>query len=237
MTREKTPPGPARSGADLAKASMAPNTRRAYEAALRGFEGSDYPETDAGVAAYLGELYDHGRSAAVAAIVVAALAFPSEAPGPGLSGGTGGGAGAGRLQAHGRGARLRTGGRDSLGAGGPRRGDGRTVRRPGRAARRRHHSGGERRAAPGIRDIEALDVGDVDLEEQTLLIRRSKTDQEGAGAVQFLGEPTVARVRAWLLGASLTGGGALPVPLQGGPVADGTPDGEEHAPHHHPPRP
>ena len=75
MTREKTPPGPARSGADLAKASMAPNTRRAYEAALRGFEGSDYPETDAGVAAYLGELYDHGRSAAVAAMVVAALRF------------------------------------------------------------------------------------------------------------------------------------------------------------------
>ena len=54
---------------------MAPNTRRAYEAALRGFEGSDYPETDAGVAAYLGELYDHGRSAAVAAMVVAALRF------------------------------------------------------------------------------------------------------------------------------------------------------------------
>ena len=57
-----------------------------------------------------------------------------------------------------------------------------------------------------VSEISALDVGDVNLEEQTLLIRRSKTDQEGAGAVQFLGEPTVARVRAWLLGAGLTEG-------------------------------
>ena len=61
--------------ADLAQASMAKNTRRAYEQALRGFERSGRPETDAGIAAYLGELYDHGRSAACAAMLVAALRF------------------------------------------------------------------------------------------------------------------------------------------------------------------
>ena len=37
----------------------------------------------------------------------------------------------------------------------------------------------------------------------TLTIRRSKTDQEGEGAVQYIGEPTVARVRAWLEAAGI----------------------------------
>ena len=40
----------------------------------------------------------------------------------------------------------------------------------------------------------------------TLTIRRSKTDQEGAGAVQYIGGPTVARVRAWLEAAGIAGG-------------------------------
>ena len=57
-----------------------------------------------------------------------------------------------------------------------------------------------------VSEVEALDVQDVDMEEQTVLIRRSKTDQEGRGAVQFLGEPTVERIRAWLTGSGLTRG-------------------------------
>ena len=40
----------------------------------------------------------------------------------------------------------------------------------------------------------------------TLTIRRSKTDQEGEGAVQYIGGPTVARVRAWLEAAGIAGG-------------------------------
>ena len=72
-----------------------------------------------------------------------------------------------------------------------------------------------------VSEISALDVGDVDLEEQTVLIRRSKTDQEGAGAVQFLGEPTVARVRAWLLGASLTQGALFRSLYKGGRLRTG----------------
>ena len=55
-----------------------------------------------------------------------------------------------------------------------------------------------------VSEISALYVDDVNLEEQTVLIRRSKTDQEGA--VQFLGKPTTERVRAWVLGAGLTQG-------------------------------
>ena len=57
------------------RASIAENTRRAYEAALRGFENSGCPETDAGVAAYLTGLYEKGRSAACATMAVAALRF------------------------------------------------------------------------------------------------------------------------------------------------------------------
>ena len=57
------------------RASLAENTRRAYEAALRGFESSGHPETDAGVAAYITGLYEKGRSAACAAMAVAALRF------------------------------------------------------------------------------------------------------------------------------------------------------------------
>ena len=89
MTRE-TGPGPIRDAAlgrtpapvrpmgavaDLAQASMAPSTRRSYGASLRGFERSGYPETDAGVAAYLGDLYEEGRTVSGATGVISALRF------------------------------------------------------------------------------------------------------------------------------------------------------------------
>ena len=57
-------------------------------------------------------------------------------------------------------------------------------------------------------DAAALDVEDLNAEDRTLTIRRSKTDQEGAGAVFHLGRPTLERVRAWL-GASGVKEGAL----------------------------
>ena len=202
---EQTPVHPRASAANLARASMSENTRRAYEVALRGFDRSGRPETDAGVAAYLGDIYDEGRTAAVAAMAVAALRFRA------------------RLQ-----------GRDSpVGPASERvlagfrrlaseRGYGQVAglrwEQSDRAAELAERSGG----LAGFRDaaiiavasdallrvseIEALDVSDVNLAEQTVLIRRSKTDQEAVGVVQFLGEPTVVRVRAWLEAASLTEG-------------------------------
>ena len=66
---------PPRASVDLVRASIADNTRRAYETALRRFEQSEYPETDGGIAAYLSHLYEQGRSAACAAMLVAALRF------------------------------------------------------------------------------------------------------------------------------------------------------------------
>ena len=58
-----------------------------------------------------------------------------------------------------------------------------------------------------VSEAAALEVADLEAEgANTLTIRRSKTDQEGEGAVQYIGGPTVARVRAWLAAAGITGG-------------------------------
>lgn len=204
---ENQPPrvGSLRTATDLMRASLAENTRRAYEAALRGFENSGHPETDAGVAAYITGLYEKGRSAACAAMVVAALRF--------------------RARLHGRSSPVGPAAERAL-AGFRRlaseRGRGQVTgvrwEQADRAASMAERSGG----LAGLRDaaiisvasdallrvseISALDVSDVHPEERTVLVRRSKTDQEGEGAVQFMGAPTVARVRAWLLGAALAEG-------------------------------
>ena len=198
-------PGPLWTAADLAQASIAENTRRAYEGALRQFEHSGCPETDAGVAAYLGRLYEQGRSAACAGMVVAALRFRASLHGrPSPVG-----AAATRVLAGFR--------REAVGRG---RGMVAGVRweQADRVAAMAEQQGG----LAGLRDaamvavasdallrvseIAALDVPDVDLAEQTVLIRHSKTDQEGKGVMQFLGQPTAARIRAWLRTSGLTDG-------------------------------
>ena len=69
----------------LLRASLAPNTLRAYRLALQHFAASGCPKTDAGVAAYLGQLYEAGQAPASAALVAAALACEAklrEAPSP-----------------------------------------------------------------------------------------------------------------------------------------------------------
>ena len=215
MTTGATPPDPAqdaaltrrpaRPAADLAKASMSGNTRRAYETALRGFEGSGNPETDAGVAAYLGGLYGEGHSAAVAAMAVAALRFRAKLnsrPSPVGAASERVLAGFRRLAAErgrGRVAGVRWEQADRAAALAEGDGDLAGLRDAAIVAVASD-------ALLRVSEIEALDIGDVNPAEQTVLIRRSKTDQEGEGAVQFLGEPTVARVRAWLAGAGLTEG-------------------------------
>lgn len=57
-----------------------------------------------------------------------------------------------------------------------------------------------------VSEVCELVVGDVEAEgEGTLLIGRSKTDQQGEGAVMYLGESTVWRVRRWIAVARLEG--------------------------------
>ena len=221
VTRGATPPDPARDAAlaktpadelaqahpaaDLVQASMSVNTRRSYEVALRGFECSGRPETDAGVAAYLGDLYEGGRSAASAAMAVAALRFRARLnnrPSPV-------GAASERVLAGFRRLAFERGYGQVAGV---------RWEEADRAAELAEAAGG----LAGLRDaaivavasdallrvseISDLDIQDVNLFEQTVLIRRSKTDQEGAGVVQFIGEPTAGRVRAWLEIASLSEG-------------------------------
>ncbi len=58
-----------------------------------------------------------------------------------------------------------------------------------------------------VSEASALHVADLEAEGgNTLTVRRSKTDQEGEGAAQYIGEPTVARVRAWMDAAGIADG-------------------------------
>ena len=190
---------------DLVQASIADNTRRAYETALRRFEQSEYPETDGGIAAYLSSLYEQGRSAACAAMVVAALRFRARlrgCPSPVGTATTRVLAGFRRL-ARGRGRGKVTGVRWEQ------------ADRAAAMAEQRGNLAGLRDAAIvavasdamlRVSEVAALDVSDVNLAGQTVLIHRSKTDQEGKGTAQFLGKPTTERIQAWLLNSGLTEG-------------------------------
>ena len=191
--------------ADLMRASIAENTRRSYEAALRGFEGSGHPETDAGIAAYLTGLYEGGRSVACAAMAVAALRFRAKLHGQPSPVG----ASASRVLA---GIRRMASERGRGKVAGVR------WEKADLAVEMAEGTGtlaGLRDAAIiavasdallRVSEVSALEVSDVDLSEQTVLIRRSKTDQEGKGVVQYLGEPTVGRIRTWLQESGLTEG-------------------------------
>ena len=194
-----------KASADLVRASIADNTRRAYETALRRFEQSEYPETDGGIAACLSSLYEQGRSAACAAMLVAALRFRARLRGcPSPVGAATSRVLAGfRRLARGRGRGKVTGVRWEQ------------ADRAAEMAEQRGNLAGLRDAAIvavasdamlRVSEVAALDVSDVNLAGQTVLIRRSKTDQEGKGTVQFLGKPTTERIRAWLLNSGLTEG-------------------------------
>ena len=189
----------------MVRASIADNTRRAYETALRQFEQSGYPETDGGIAGYLSSLYAQGRSVACAAMLVAALRFRAKLRGyPSPVGGVATRVLAGfRRLAQGRARGKVTGVRweqaDRAAAMAEQRGDMAGLRDAAILAVASD-------ALLRVSEVAALDVSDVDLAEPTVLIRRSKTDQEGKGTVQFLGKPTAERIRAWLLNCRFTEG-------------------------------
>ena len=217
-----TPTAPALpewAAADLARASIADNTRRAYAAALRKFERSAYPETDAGVAAYLGRLFEEGRSTACATQVVAALRFRAKLAGrPSPVGAAAARVLAGfRRQAQGRGrgqvAGVRWEQADRAMELAEGRGDLRGLRDAAILAVASD-------ALLRVSEMTDLDVSDVSLTEQTVRIRHSKTDQEGEGSVQFLGQPTVVRVRAWLDAACLTEGALFRAVRKGRPFGE-----------------
>ena len=166
---------------ELAGASLSENTRRAYAGALRRLDRwlDGRRLDDAALAAYLASLYETGRSPAVAGMAAAAVA---------ANGGGSVRARPGWFPAQGRRPRPRPGRRGPL-----------SEQADAVAA----NGGG---SVKGLRDA-ALDVADLEAEGgNTLTVRRSKTDQESAGAAQYIGEPTVARVRAWMAAAGIEDG-------------------------------
>jgi len=62
----------------------------------------------------------------------------------------------------------------------------------------------------------ALDVADLDLEAGTVMVRRSKTDQEGEGAILFLAPRTRVWLRRWLEAAGIAEGAVFRPLSRGG---------------------
>ena len=197
---------PSAAVAGLVAASIAENTKRTYAAALKRLDaalaGQDL--TDASLALYLARLHAAGLSPAVAAMAVAAVKFRfrlqglASPAGPAtdrvLAGLRREGKGRGRGQVDG----MRFSEVDTAAA--VAANDGGSVAGLRDAALLAVASDGLLR----VSEVAALDVGDVQAEADgsgRLLVGASKTDQEGRGAVLYLGAPTVSRVNAWLAAA------------------------------------
>ncbi len=196
---------------ELAAASISANTRVAYQGQLQRLY--DYldgqPLTDETLAEYLTSMHDDGKSPAVAGQLVAAVRFQSKTTGqPSPVGSVSNAVLAGlRRKGKGRGrgqvegirwrdadvmAALAANGNDSLA--GLR--DAAIIATMSDAMLR-------------VSELCALEVEDLTIEPDgsgRLLIRYSKTDQEGEGAVQYLGLRTVKRIRAWLQKAGISNG-------------------------------
>ena len=198
---------------ELIDASVSPNTLNAYQRAVKQFggwmAGAGVGEvTDSCIASYLVHLYEVGKSPATCGQVVAALRYyykqhGLENPvGPGanqvLAGIRRDGRDRGRGQVKGVGFA-----EAELAAKTAEKGE--TLRDLRDAALLAVMSDGLLR----ISEARALAVDDVTFEEDgtgRLLIRASKTDPEGEGAVLFLGPPTVQRIRRWLAAAEVADG-------------------------------
>ena len=184
----------------LAAASIAPNTRRAYTAALGRLDtwlaDMGVPLRDPALAEYLSEVFEDGKTPAVAAMVVAAVKFRAKLTGTESPVGAAttrvlaGFRRAGRTRGRGQVEGVRWEQADAAAA---------------LAANEETKLAGLRDAAVlavasdallRVSELAALTVADIDMTEQTITIQRSKTDQEGTGAVLFLGKPTIQRVQA-----------------------------------------
>ena len=205
-----------RGASNLAAASISENTRLAYQGALDRLQaflqerGQDLAGlTDEQLAEYLTALHRAGASPASASMAAAAVRFLAKTTGqPSPAGPLSGRVLAGiRREGKGRGrgqvAGLQWSAADTAAA--------------------LASNGGQSLA--GLRDAaliavmsdcllrvsEAVALQVEDLQTETngtgrLTVRSSKTDQEGAGAVLFVGAPTVSRILAWTRAAAIETG-------------------------------
>ena len=195
----------------LAAASLSANTRRAYAGALKRLDTYIGEETldDSALAGYLATLFAEGRSPAVAGQVVAAVRLRAKllgetSPvGPATDRVLAGFRREGRYRGRGQVAGVTWAQADAASA--LATGDTRTLAGLRDAAIVALASDAMLR----VSEIAAIDVADLthlDDGAGLLRIRTSKTDQEGRGAVAFLGAPTMRRIRAWIDAAGHTTG-------------------------------
>ena len=194
---------------ELAAASVSANTRRAYEGALRRLRDwlAGRLLDDATLAEYLATRFEEGHSPSVGGQVVAAVRFyakigsQASPVGPATERVLAGFRREGRARGRGQVVGVRWEQADAAAA--VAGSSGGSVRGLRDAALLAVMSDGLLR----VSEAAALEAADLEAEgANTLTIRRSKTDQEGEGAVQYIGGPTVARVRAWLSAAGIVAG-------------------------------
>ena len=210
--------------AALAAASLSPGTRSVYTSVLGGLDAwlAGGPLDDKTLAVYLGHLFDEGKAPSSAGLVVAAAKLRARLLGDVSPAGpaTERVLAGFRREARGRGRGQVVGIRweqaDAAAAIAARSGDLAGLRDAAMLAIASD-------ALLRVSEVSALDVEDLAIEQDgsgRLTIRHSKTDQEGAGAVQYVGASTVRRVRAWLDAAGHSSGPLFRRVRRGGiPVA------------------
>jgi len=196
---------------ELASDSVAPATRRAYQSAIAKLNSwlDNHQLTDETLAEYLAWLHESGNSPATCSQVVAAIQFAAKVAdwdvpyGPSSK----------RVLAG-----IRRAGRERG------RGQARGITWE-EADRMAEIASGRRKKLAGIRDaaivatasdallrvgeLSALRTDDFAARKDgsgRLVIRFSKTDQEGLGAVLYLGASTVSRLQAWIGCAAIDDG-------------------------------
>lgn len=205
---------------DLAVNSISDNTKRAYGMTLKRFDDwrRDWqvPANDAGVAAYLAALFEAGKSPAVAGQVVAALRFRAkrlgqESPvGPKTEAVLAGFRRKARDRGEGQVVGVNWSAADTI------------VAILAKTAKDAHHGHEVRKelrdaaliavmsdAMLRVSEAAALDCDDLQHTENgtaSLTIRHSKTDQEGEGAVMFLGPRTAKHLVYWTDAAGISEG-------------------------------
>ena len=217
--------------AALARASISENTRRAYQSALDRLQaflreqGRDLaPLTDRQLAGYLGARHEAGAAPASASLAVAAVRFLAKTTGqPSPAGPLTGRVMAGiRRQGKDRGRGQVAGiqwSQADTAAALASNGDG-DLAGLRDAALMALMSDGLLRAG----EATALRAEHLALEEDgtgRLTLEHSKTDQEGVGAVLFVGAPTARRLRAWMRAAGIESGPLFRRVRRGGVIGDG----------------
>ena len=216
-------------GADLAAASLSKHTRRAYQGALQRLQDyldqHDASLTDGWIAGYLVALFHRGYSPASAGMVVAAVRFQARVAGSPSPVGPvtdrilAGFRREGRQRGRGQVAGISWEMADTIA-------DLIATSEPASLSALRDAAlvSVMSDAMLRVSEVAALRCSDVQEDEDgagLVLIRRSKTDQEGEGAVLFLGPGTMERIRTWKTAAGFNTGPLFRPVRVGGAVMKG----------------